>query len=55
MFEGYSLCCCRLWQIALPATVFLEQFEISWVYSVLRAVVLEWLSSGENKYRNPEA
>lgn len=54
-FEVYSLHCCRFWQIALPAIVLPEQFEISWVYSFMSIGVQELLSSGKNKYRNPEA
>lgn len=54
-FEVYSFHCCGLWQIALLAVVFPEQFEISWVYSFMSTGVQELVSSGENKYRNPEA
>lgn len=54
-FEVYSFHCCRFWQIVLPAIVFPEQFEISWVYSFMSTGVQELLSSGENKYKNPEA
>lgn len=54
-FEIYSSHCCRFWQIVLPAIVFPEQFEISWVYSFMSIGVQELLSSGEDKYKNPEA
>lgn len=54
-FEVYAFHCCRFWQITLPAIVFPEQFEISWVYSFMSIGVQELLSSGENKYRNLEA
>lgn len=53
--EVYSFHCCRFWQIVLPAIVFPEQFEISWVYYFMSIGVQELLSSGENKYKNPEA